>query len=111
MGEQCDDFRVSPIKETPPEEFRRVHGSDVSGLLFGLAVGPLGGISVLLVILQPVLYDNCCTLCLATALISVLMIGPAMDEVLASLQYLRRVWSTGGALWRAFRGLEGKEAR
>lgn len=79
-------------------------------ILFGLAVGPLGGISVLLVILQPVLYGHWCTLCLATALLSVLMIGPAMDEVLASLQHLRRVWSEGGSLGRAFWGLE-KETR
>lgn len=74
-------------------------------VLFGLAIGPLGGISVLLVILQPVLYGNWCTLCLTTAAISVLMIGPAMDEVLASLQYLKRVHAEGRSLWRAFWGL------
>lgn len=59
-------------------------------ILFGLVVGPLGAISVLLVILQPLFYDAWCTLCLASAVVSVLMIGPAMDEVLASLQVLRR---------------------
>ena len=75
-------------------------------VLFGLAVGPLGGVSVLLVILQPVLYGNWCTLCLTTAAISVAMIGPAMDEVLASLQYLKRVRSEGRSLWRAFWGLK-----
>jgi uncharacterized membrane protein len=75
-------------------------------LLFGLAVGPLGAISVLLVILQPVLYDSWCTLCLASAVISVLMIGPAMDEVLASLQYLKRVRREQGSLWSAFWGLK-----
>lgn len=58
-------------------------------VLFGLAVGPLGFVSVMLVVLQPVLFDAWCTLCLASAVISVVMIGPAMDEVLASLQYLR----------------------
>jgi uncharacterized membrane protein len=75
-------------------------------ILFGLAVGPLGGVSVLLVILQPVLYSNWCTLCLATAFLSVVMIGPAMDEVLASLQHLRRVHDRGGSVWRAFWGKE-----
>ncbi len=75
-------------------------------VLFGLAVGPLGSISILLVILQPVLYASWCTLCLTTALISVLMIGPAMDEVLASLQYLKRVRSERGSVWRAFWGLK-----
>jgi hypothetical protein len=59
-------------------------------ILFGVAVGPLGAASVVLVILQPVMFDAWCTLCLASAVISVLMIGPAMDEVLVSLQHLRR---------------------
>lgn len=74
-------------------------------VLFGLLVGPLGGISILLVILQPVLLDSWCTLCLTTAAISIAMIGPAMDEVLASLQHLKRVSLSGGSVWRAFWGL------
>ena len=36
-------------------------------LIFGLAVGPLGAISILLVVLQPVLLDAWCTLCLVLA--------------------------------------------
>ncbi len=75
-------------------------------ILFGIAVGPLGGISILLVILQPVVYGTFCTLCLVTAVISVLMIGPAMDEVLASLQHLRRQQTRGVSLWRALLGEE-----
>ena len=71
-------------------------------VLFGLAVGPLGAVSILLVILQPVMFDAWCTLCLGTAVISLAMIGPAFDEVLASLQHLRRVHDRGGSLWRAF---------
>lgn len=73
-------------------------------ILFGIAVGPLGAGSILLVILQPVLIGNFCTLCLATAVISVLMIGPAMDEVLASLQFLRRARDEGRSVWDAFWG-------
>lgn len=64
-------------------------------LLFGLAVGPLGAISILLVMIQPIVYGEWCTLCLASAVISVAMIGPAMDEVLASLQHLRRTADGG----------------
>lgn len=71
-------------------------------ILFGLAVGPLGAASVVLVILQPVMFDAFCTLCLASAAISIVMIGPAMDEVLASMQALRRVRDEGGSVWRAF---------
>lgn len=73
-------------------------------ILFGVFVGPLGAISILLVILQPVAYDAWCTLCLATAAISVLMIGPAMDEVLASLQHVRGEARRGRSAWRAFWG-------
>jgi uncharacterized membrane protein len=59
-------------------------------IVFGIAVGPLGAVSITLVIIQPLLVHGWCTLCLTSALISVLMIGPAMDEMLASLQHLKR---------------------
>lgn len=78
-------------------------------ILFGIAVGPLGAVSVLLVILQPVLFDSFCTLCLATAVISVVMIGPAMDESLASLQHLRRRGREGASMWRVFWGIDREE--
>src|SRR5581483_7191847 len=70
-------------------------------LLFGLVVGPLGAVSVVLVILQPVAFGAWCTLCLASAALSVCMIGPAMDEVLAALQLLRREHDLGRSAWRA----------
>ena len=73
-------------------------------VVFGLAVGPLGAVSITLVILQPVLFDSWCTLCLCSALISIAMIGPAMDEMLASLQYLKRVSRNDGSVWDAFWG-------
>ena len=73
-------------------------------VFFGIAVGPLGLVSVMLVIFQPVLFDAWCTLCLATAVISIVMIGPSVDEVLASLQYLKRAKRSGKSLWRAFWG-------
>jgi uncharacterized membrane protein len=73
-------------------------------VVFGLAVGPLGAVSILLVILQPILFDAWCTLCLASAAVSLAMIGPAVDEVLASLQYLTRVRAAGQPIWPAFWG-------
>ncbi|HZB12842.1 MAG TPA: vitamin K epoxide reductase family protein [Chryseolinea sp.] len=73
-------------------------------VLFGIATGPLGLTSVLLVILQPVVVGAWCTLCLVTAVISIVMISPAMDEVLASLQYLQRVQREGYSVWDAFWG-------
>jgi vitamin K epoxide reductase family protein len=74
-------------------------------VVFGVAVGPLGLVSILLVILQPVLFHAWCTLCLASAAISIAMIGPAMDEVLASLQHLRRERQQGHAFWPSFWGI------
>ncbi|MGQ0811912.1 MAG: vitamin K epoxide reductase family protein [Nitrospiraceae bacterium] len=74
-------------------------------VLFGLAVGPLGAVSLLLVIIQPVLLKHWCTLCLLSASIAIPMIGPAMDEVLASLQHLKRESTAGRSVWRAFWGI------
>jgi uncharacterized membrane protein len=73
-------------------------------ILFGIAVGPLGATSVLLVILQPVAFGAWCTLCLSSAVISVLMIGPAIDEVLASVQHVVRRSREGASAWRVFWG-------
>lgn len=73
-------------------------------VVFGMAVGPPGAVSILLVILQPVLYHSWCTLCLLSAVISVAMIGPAMDELLASLQFLRREHARGCRFWPLFLG-------
>ena len=75
-------------------------------IIFGIFVGPFGVLSVLLVVMQPVLYSAFCTLCLASAVISLAMIGPAVDEVLASMQYLRDVRDDGGSVWSAFWGNE-----
>lgn len=75
-------------------------------IIFGIFVGPLGAVSVLLVVAQPVLYGSFCTLCLASAVISLAMIPPAVDEVLASFQDLRRVRQSGGDWWRYFWGLD-----
>lgn len=73
-------------------------------IIFGLFVGPFGAMSVMLTIFQPVLYNAFCTLCLASGAISLAMIGPAMDEVLASLQYLKREKREGRSVWAAFWG-------
>ncbi|MBA9077239.1 MULTISPECIES: vitamin K epoxide reductase family protein [Rufibacter] len=80
-------------------------------IVFGLAVGPLGMVSILLVILQPVMFDAWCTLCLASAVISLVMVGPAMDEMLASLQYMRRVKDSGISLWKAFWGYKSVQGK
>lgn len=76
-------------------------------IVFGLAVGPLGLVSIALVMSQPLVVGAWCTLCLASAVVSVVMIGPAMDEMLASLQHVKRERDRGRSTWRVFWGLEG----
>lgn len=73
-------------------------------IIFGMAVGPLGLMSVFLVISQPIIVGHWCTLCLCSAAISIVMISPAMDELLACLQYLQRVHQKKRSLWKAFWG-------
>ncbi len=81
-------------------------------IVFALLVGPLGLVSIGLVIAQPVMYGEWCTLCLASAVVSLLMIGPAMDEALASMQYLRRMADRPDrSAWRAFWGLNDRSRR
>ena len=78
-------------------------------IVFGILVGPLGAISIGLVITQPLVYGTFSTLALCTAVISVLMIGPAMDEMLASLQYMKRVREHGRPFFRYFFGFGKQE--
>lgn len=80
-------------------------------IVFGFAVGPLGVVSIALVMSQPLVVGAWCTLCLASAVVSVLMIGPAMDEMLASLQFVKREVIQGRSGWRAFWGIEPRETR
>lgn len=76
-------------------------------LLFGLDVIPLGIVSVLLVIAQGVIVNAWCTLCLLTAVISLVLVVLAYDEVWASLLFLRRTWRRTydwRTVWKVFRG-------
>ncbi|KAA5542615.1 vitamin K epoxide reductase [Roseiconus nitratireducens] len=76
-------------------------------ILFGIDVIPLGIVSVVLVFCQAVVVGEWCFLCLVSAMISLILVYWAWDEVRASLSYLRLVWkqnSSVGLLWRAFWG-------
>jgi nucleoside-diphosphate-sugar epimerase len=70
-------------------------------LLFGLFIIPPGATSIALVILQPVGVGAWCTLCLAASVAMLLMVPPALDEVIASSQFLFRTRREGGSMWRA----------
>lgn len=58
-------------------------------IVFGILVIPVSLVSTILIILQPLVVGTWCSLCLLTAACMIITIPLAMDEVLASLQYLR----------------------
>src|SRR5690606_25470523 len=66
-------------------------------ILFGIDVIPLGVVSVVLVVLQGTVVGSWCFLCLVTALISLILIYWAYDEVWSCLLYLWRVWKKTGS--------------
>lgn len=79
-------------------------------LLFGLFVIPPGVTSIVLVMLQPIGVGEWCTLCLVASVIMLVMVPPAIDEVVAALQFLARTRREGGSVWRALCRGEGSEA-
>jgi hypothetical protein len=71
-------------------------------ILFGILVVPLGVTSIVLVILQPLAVGAWCTLCLVTAAAMLVMISPALDEVIATCQFLLQSRREGKPFWRTF---------
>ncbi|MGH7475694.1 MAG: vitamin K epoxide reductase family protein [Longimicrobiales bacterium] len=69
---------------------------------FGILVVPLGVVSIMLVIMQPVMVGTWCTVCLFTALAMLIMIPLTVDEVVAMAQFLTRNRREGKPFWRTF---------
>jgi hypothetical protein len=70
--------------------------------LFGILVIPLGLVHIFLVISQPVLVGQWCTLCLLAAAIMLPMIPLEADEVIANIQHLRDAVLKGEGFWYVF---------
>ncbi len=68
-------------------------------LLFGVMIIPIGAVSIVLVILQPVAVGAWCFWCLLTAATTLAMIPLAIDEVAASILLLRDAKRRGGSWW------------
>lgn len=82
-------------------------------MLFGLDVIPLGIVSAILVVLQGFSVGAWCTLCLFTAVISLVLIALAYDEVWSCGRYLYHVWRRDPDLhgfWRTFWGKPTRSA-
>ena len=76
-------------------------------ILFGIDVIPLGIVSVVLVALQGTVVGSWCFLCLITAVISLVLIYWAYDEVWTSLVYLHRIRRESKSWSQAWRALWG----
>jgi len=71
-------------------------------VMFGILVVPLGIVSIMLVMLQPIAVGAWCALCLITAAAMLIMISPAVDEVVAMSQFLLGARREGKPFWRTF---------
>ncbi len=69
---------------------------------FFILVVPLGIVSITLVILQPAAVGSWCSVCLFTAMVMLAMIPFAVDEVVATGQFLKQSVREGKSLWRTF---------
>jgi uncharacterized membrane protein len=76
-------------------------------MIFGLDVIPLGIVSATLVFLQGTVVGAWCFPCLAAAVISLVLVLIAFDEVWCSLLYLRALWKKTKScrlVWNTFWG-------
>ena len=69
---------------------------------FFILVVPLGIVSIVLVILQPLAVGHWCSICLFTALVMLFMIPLTVDEVIAMGQFMRASMRKGKPFWRTF---------
>jgi hypothetical protein len=70
--------------------------------LFGVMVVPLGVVSVLFIMLQPIMIGAWCAACLLSALFMLIMVALSLDEVIAMLQFLMQTRRAGKSVWRTF---------
>jgi hypothetical protein len=74
-------------------------------LAFGVVILSGALVSVLLILMQAFLVGAWCTLCLASAAISLAIFDLGYEEPLAGLRYLRQVRDSGRSAWRALWGM------
>jgi uncharacterized membrane protein len=69
---------------------------------FGILVVPLGTVSVILIILQPLSVGAWCSLCLLASIAMLMMIPATLDEVVAMMQFMIQAKREGKPMWRTF---------
>lgn len=81
---------------------RRWHTMPWIVVLFGILVVPLGFVSIILVMLQPLVVGAWCGLCLIIATCMLIMLSLTVDEVVAVLQFLKESHKEGRPFLRTF---------
>ncbi|WP_207796586.1 NAD-dependent epimerase/dehydratase family protein [Sphingomonas oleivorans] len=71
-------------------------------ILFGLMIAPLGVTSIFFIIIQPILLGTWSTLALIAAAAMLIQIPYSLDELLATLQFMRRRVKAGRSWLRVF---------
>lgn len=82
-------------------------------VVFGIDVIPLGIVGAVLVFMQAFVVGSWCTLCIVSAVISLILVVLAVDEVCSTLIYLYRFWKKTKSLskfWQVFWGFPSPEA-
>lgn len=81
-------------------------------LLFGIMIVPLGAVSITFIIIQPILLDTWCTLCLIAAVAMLVQVPYSFDELIATSVFLWRRWKAGRPLLKIlFVGDTDEESR
>ncbi len=70
-------------------------------ILYSILIAMMGFVSILLIIAQPVFLHTFCTLCLVSAILSLSMVIPVMQELRASLHFIKMKKRMGQSFWEA----------
>ncbi|BCA96617.1 vitamin K epoxide reductase [Legionella antarctica] len=69
-------------------------------LFFGIMIVPLGVVSITFIIIQPILLNTWCTLCLIGAAAMLIQVPYSFDELVATSMFLWRRWKAGRPILR-----------
>jgi hypothetical protein len=86
---------------------RRWHTMPWFVLMFGILAIPVSCVSIVLIILQPTVVGAWCGPCLTIACLMLLIIPLTVDEVCATLQFMRHSKIKGHSHWKTFWGGTG----
>jgi hypothetical protein len=81
---------------------RRWHMMPWVTLSFGILAVPVGFVSIILIMLQPLVVGAWCGICLLIAFCMLIILALSVDEIIAVFQYLSRAKKEGRSFLRAF---------